>query len=252
MKFSIIIPNYNSEKWIEKCINSVLNQTFKDYELIIVDDISTDSSDAIVYNLIKNNENCKMIWNKTKRLNGGTRNVGIAEAQGDYIIFIDCDDWLKDNNVLQEINDNLNDQDIMFLSYECLTENACMPMILNFKDLNEAIKNIIVAPWTKIVKTKLLKETYFPEGTLFEDRIQHYKLLRKCKTFSNLGKTTHIWNRLNKNSISVGNDYVDYRFNYCGELYRFIKEIEDSEFKEYLKNELKGYLKSCDEMVENL
>ena len=86
MKFSVVIPNYNSEKWIEKCINSVLNQTFKDYEIIVVDDMSTDSSEAIAYDLLR--DKGTVIFNKTKRLNGGTRNVGIAEAQGDYILCI--------------------------------------------------------------------------------------------------------------------------------------------------------------------
>ena len=102
MKFSIIIPNYNSEKYIEKCIKSILNQTYKNYEIIIIDDISTDNSVEIIKKILKKPH--KLIINKTKRLSGGTRNVGIAEATGEYIIQIDSDDWFINNKVLEDIN----------------------------------------------------------------------------------------------------------------------------------------------------
>lgn len=250
--FSIIIPNYNSEKWIKKCLESILNQTYKKYEIMFIDDISTDNSLQIAIDTIGSKQPTTFIKNTTKRLNGGTRNVGIAEAIGDYIICIDCDDWLKDEKVLEDINNKLNGEDVMFLGYECLSKNNVFPMQLKYNNINEAIKDITCAIWTKVVKANLMKETPFPEGTLFEDRIQHYRLLMKCKTFTNLGRTTHIWNRLNENTTSERKDYVWYRFNYCGELYRLIQDIEDIEFKEYLKNELRDYLDSCNRMVEEI
>lgn len=251
MRFSIIIPNYNSEKWTTKCLESILKQTYKDYEVIFVDDMSIDNSVNIA-KTFKNKIDIKIIQLKQKRLNGGTRNVGIVEAKGDYTICIDCDDWFEDEKVLEDINNKINNEDIMFLGYKCHTKDYDFPMILNYKTINEAIKDITCAIWTKVVKTNLMKETLFPEGTLFEDRIQHYRLLMKCKTFVNLGRTTHVWNRLNENTTSERKDYNYYRFNYCGELYRLIKEIDNEELKEYYKNELKGYLDSCNKMVEEL
>ena len=103
-KFAIIVPNYNNDHgeykgktFLQNCIESILNQTYKDFELVFVDDMSSDTS---VETIKKYKDNrIHIIENKRKRYNGGSRNVGIAEAIGDYIICIDCDDWLIDNKV---------------------------------------------------------------------------------------------------------------------------------------------------------
>ena len=256
MRFSVVIPVYNNKEWLPKCFDSVLNQTFTDYEVILVNDMSTDGNEKIIKEYkSKFKEKCrgiKIINNKTKRLNGGTRNVGIAEATGEYIVFIDCDDWFKNNKVFEEINKALVDEDLLFIGYEFHAENMDKPNILKYEKISEAIMDVTCAPWTKVVKTSILKETPFPEGTLFEDRIFHYRLLMKIKSFKCLEKALYVWNRTNIQTICNRSDYVFYRFNYCGELYRLIKDIGEHEQKEFLKNELKGYLKSCNEMVEKL
>ena len=136
MRFSVIIPNYNSEEYIEKCLNSVLNQTFKDFEIIVIDDISSDNSVSKIKSLLRKQD--KLIINKTKRLNGGTRNVGILEAKGDYIICLDCDDWITNENIFQEINDNLKDEDIMFLGYQVLFSDRTVDQIPEYNNLIEA------------------------------------------------------------------------------------------------------------------
>ena len=253
MRFSIVIPNYNSEKWIEKCLNSVLEQTFKDYEIILVDDKSTDRSDAIAYNLIKNNNKCKIIWNRTKRLNGGSRNAGIAEAEGDYIICIDCDDWLIDDRVLEDIDKKLNGEDIMYLGFKIIGGQYKEEIILHFNDKKEEFHNPYAAPWLKVVKRELYLKHPFPEGTLYEDRIQNYELVLNSKTFTNLDRATHCWNRQNENSISKDTEkWKTYRFEYCGELYKLIQKTKDGEYRQELIEELRMYLNSCNEMVGEL
>ena len=87
MKYSIILPNYNSEKYIRRCIESVLNQTYKNFELIIVDDVSTDNSPDIIREYCSD-PRVKFIELTEKRFNGGTRNFGIDLASGDYILFL--------------------------------------------------------------------------------------------------------------------------------------------------------------------
>ena len=90
---SIIIPNYNKEKYIEKCVNSVLEQSYMPKEIIIVDDCSTDNSRRIIEKLAKENETIKLIYPKT---NGGVskaRNLGLQNASYDYVTFIDSDDF---------------------------------------------------------------------------------------------------------------------------------------------------------------
>lgn len=117
MKLSIVIPVYNLAQYIEKCLNSILNQPFKDYEIICVNDGSTDNS-LEVLNRYKDKI---IIIDKENEGSGVARNVGIDRAQGEYIFFIDGDDWLEDHVLEKIVNkaDELN-TDILFfggLSY---------------------------------------------------------------------------------------------------------------------------------------
>lgn len=252
MKFSIIIPFYNSEKWVSKCIDSVLNQTYKNYELILIDDLSTDNTYTEMLKYI-GFEKVKIIKNKSKRLNSGTRNVGICEATGDYIMFIDGDDWLKDEYVLEDIAKKLNGEDVIYLGFDMICADALIDSrVLKIKNKKEALNNMFPAPWLRVAKTKLYKDTLFPEGTMYEDRIQNTYMSLKAKTFTNLGRTTHIWNRNNENSATFNPRWGMYRFEYCGELYRLLQDVTDEEDREFIKNELKIYMGSCNDMVNEL
>lgn len=105
-KFSIIIPVYNTEKYLKKCLDSVLNQTFKDYEVIVVNDGSLDNSQSIID---------KYNFKSYKKKNGGlsdARNYGVLKANGEYILFLDSDDYYAPN-LLETLNNNLNDVDII-------------------------------------------------------------------------------------------------------------------------------------------
>lgn len=96
MRISIIVPVYNVEKYIEDCIKSILAQTFDDFELILIDDGSTDSSYSICYTYSKSNKKIKLL----KKENGGVssaRNLGLEQATGEYIAFIDSDDYVAPN-----------------------------------------------------------------------------------------------------------------------------------------------------------
>ena len=253
MRFSVIIPNYNNAPYLGRCLQSVLEQTFTDYEIIFIDDMSYDLSVDIAKKLLRKQD--KLIINKTKRLNGGTRNVGIVEAQGEYIICIDSDDFFKDNKVFEDINNSLqNNEDVLFLGYDTyFGQHSIIPYNPNHSNMIEGLQNCVCAIWTKVVKTSLLKETLFPEGTLFEDRIQHYRLLQKCKTFNCLSRSCILWDRTNSNSTSQrGLDFLRYEFHYAGELFQLIRETTDDKLKEYFKQELQGYIKHITEMAGEL
>ena len=119
-KFSIIVPNFNNGDWINKTIESVLNQTYKNWEMYIIDDMSTDNSVEVI-NEYKD-DRITLIQNKIKLYNGGSRNIGILKAKESnptgYLIFIDSDDWLANNNVLQTLNDFIEDEDLITLDYQ--------------------------------------------------------------------------------------------------------------------------------------
>lgn len=256
MRFSVIIPIYNNKEWLPKCFDSLLNQTFTDYELLLVDDMSEEDIGGILEEYEKKfKAKCKgvkIFHNKTKRLNGGSRNVAIVEAQGEYVFAMDCDDWLVDDYVLEDIDKKLNGEDIMFLGYTVYSGQSSFDLVPDFKNLDEALKGCSCALWTRVVKTDILKQVLYKEGTLFEDQGHHYRLIEKCKTFSCFGGVTHIWNRTNLHNISKRKDYEWYRFNFCGEMYELIRNTKDIARREYYKDVLKKYMNSCNEMVERL
>ena len=258
MKLSIVIPSYNNSKWLDKCFNSILEQTFTDYEVIVVDDMSTDDSMEIIkkYKNIFKTKGIKYTYEqcKSKRLSGGTRNEGILKASGEYILCIDSDDWLIDNEVLQDIANTLNGEDVMFLDYIAHQKNYDLLMQNRNDTKEEALHNIICAIWTKVVKRDLMLQCLFPEGTLFEDRIQHYEVVLKAKTITNFNKPAIMWNRLNDNSTSGNNNYLwnTYRFSYIGELYRLYNKLEPGDFKNYIKTEINHYMDLVKEMVDEL
>jgi len=126
IKFSIIIPVYNAEKYIEKCVVSILNQTYINIEIIIIDDGSKDNSLLI---LKKNTELDTRIKILTQNNSGPSiaRNVGIENATGDYISFIDADDWLEEN--------------AFQLLYKYISENAFPEIIMFNNFVNDSKKN---------------------------------------------------------------------------------------------------------------
>ena len=236
-KFSIIIPNYNNGKWLEQCLNSVLNQTYKNYEIIFIDDMSEDNSLEIANKMLKTPH--KVLKVPYKKYNGGTRNIGIMEATGDYIICIDSDDHLKNNNTLQEINDNLEDEDIMFLGFDLYKDGVedLFPFRPNYETMYQAFTNDVCAIWTKVVKTELLKNTLFPESTLAEDRVHHYRLCEKANSFTCLNKSTHVWNRSNTTSVTTKREAMWEMsiYKHLGEMYYFIHTTKNEQYKQYVQ-----------------
>lgn len=205
MRFSVVIPNYNSEKWISKLLDSIKSQTFKDYEVIIVDDMSTDNSFNIIADWLYDKEignKIRLFKNGRKRYNGGSRNAGVDTAIGEYILFADCDDYFYSNNVFQTIS-NIIDKthpDLVRLPYHYLVPNGEGDMMLHENSLEELTKTIFVAPWTKCIKRELFVP--FPENTLIEDVSQHIEQMDKIETIDYCPIQVISWNCRNEKSIS--------------------------------------------------
>ena len=226
MKYSIIIPNYNSEKWIGRCIESVLNQTYKNFELIIIDDMSTDNSPDIIrrYN---SDTRVKFIELSHKRYNGGTRNVGIDLASGDYILFLDCDDYIYENTSLEKLNAfiSYNRTDLVRVNYVARKNGGTGRVRLKERTLEEMSHTVFVAPWTKVIKRdKIVK---FPENTLLEDVSQHIEQIDKLETMSNSNVNWAVWNRDNENAISSDTAKYDKYSKRYSSVYRCVSDLID-------------------------
>ena len=218
-KIGIIIPNYNYEHTIEKCLTSIFNQTYNNYEIIFVDDMSTDNSVKIAQDtylkwLVKNGtkdkdyDKLKIIKLKQKRLNGGARNEGYLHLSDDvdYVYYVDSDDWLYNNECLEKINGRLQSKpDVLFVGmarYKNSKLETCF--IPQYKDKYEAIEG-----WSgscgKVIKKSLAtrQECLYNEGTLKEDKNQHCKICIYMNNFALLKEPIYVWNQENYKSVTT-------------------------------------------------
>jgi glycosyltransferase involved in cell wall biosynthesis len=237
MKYSIILPNYNSEKYIKRCIDSVLNQTYKNFELIIIDDMSTDNSPDIIREYCSDTR-VKFIELSQKRYNGGTRNVGIDLASGDYILFLDCDDYVYSNKALEELNNFImqNKTDLVRVSYVACKNGGTGKVRLREQTLQEMSHTVFVAPWTKVIKRE--KVVKFPENTLLEDVSQHIEQIDKLETMSNSNIVWSVWNRDNENAISADKAKYDRTSKRYTSVYRVVADLIDLQLThQYCKEE---------------
>ncbi len=189
-KVSIIIPIYNAEKTLVKCLESVVNQTYKNIEIILINDGSSDKSEAICKDYLEKDTRIIYIKQENKGI-GFTRNKGISLSTSDYICFVDSDDWVEDNYVELLINNLVKyDADISIgeVNYVFTVEDYLKkPKQLNEKiellKSEEALKLIFLDkelksfPWMKIFKKSLFKNIKYPENiTHFEDLATNYKI----------------------------------------------------------------------------
>lgn len=202
MKFSIVIPVYNVEKYVRECVESVLRQTFQDYEIILVDDGSTDDSPAICDELSRKERTVRCLHQANLGLSGA-RNAGLSEASGDYVIFIDSDDYLLDDQVLQEINTKTTSYpDVVQYGFKKVYESDgswgedVVPQFDSGVSTSEMLKSVLAnesyisTAWTKAVKTSLLKEKniFFRVGMISEDNDWYMNLLCHAERFECLSK----------------------------------------------------------------
>lgn len=191
MKVSIIIPVYNVSKYIERCLLSVLNQTWQDLEVILVDDCTPDNSMEIVVNLLAEHSRSsvvKIVVHKNNKGIAGARNTGILNATGDYLYFLDSDDYLAQQSIERLSSIALQyDVDVVIGEYEQVGDaHACISK-LDFAGLLEDNRSIIrsyakdewtVMPWNKLVRHELIRshQLYFEETIVHEDDLWSFKL----------------------------------------------------------------------------
>lgn len=211
MKFSVIVPVYNAENYLHKLVESVLQQTYKDYELILVDDGSTDGSYALMKQYAKRYDQIKA-YTKENTGPGMTRKFGFEKATGDLLFFVDSDDWITNSTVLEEIHNTFiknSTVDVLFFDREDIIGNT-KEVIRGFEEIEEGFHNIneireVIRPGlgAKILKRNILTPDMFIESKVFEDLFTTYLYLEKCNTFYYSSKSYYtIYHDVNSNSLS--------------------------------------------------
>jgi len=178
---SIITPCYNSERYIAKAIESVINQTFIDWELIIIDDKSTDNSLSIIKEFLKIEPKIKLIEQDINIGAANARNIGIKNAIGEYISFLDSDDiWLPEK--LEKQIKYMRDNNILltYCSYYTIDENDNIKNIRRAKDkvdFNDILKSNFIGNSTAIYNAKILGKRYF-ENIHHEDYLYWIRIIK--------------------------------------------------------------------------
>ena len=223
MILSIIIPIYNGQDYVARCINSLLNQNLpvESFEIIAINDGSIDSSVQIIEQFADKNENIRLV-NHTNRGLGATRNVGIELAKGKYIYFLDVDDYLA-TDTLKHLIDCINSNNLQVLTFQTQVTNFgklnksinknSFPLDINIVDGYQYIadNNYRNEAWWYIIDLEFLRNTglKFPEGVWMEDSIFTTKLFLSAKRMALLPLDAHRYVKVS-NSILSRKDPIHY------------------------------------------
>lgn len=238
-KISVIVPVYNVEKYLNRCVDSILNQTFEDFELILVNDGSPDNCGNICDEYAQKDNRVKVIHKK----NGGVssaRNAGIDTAQGEYIMFVDSDDWINENM----LNDmyNMPDSDMKVSSIRMIGKDNSTEYIIDTKmytqeDLligffSEAFPIIcFCGPWCKLYKKDIIfnNAIRFNEYmSLGEDTYFNLNYIKHCKSIYT-SEQIYYYYYMRENSESL---FTKFRLN----MYYDVRKVFDLKVK--MANEL--------------
>lgn len=218
IEISIVVPVYNVEKYLKKCIESILEQTFKNFELILVDDGSLDNSSNICDYYKQYDSRVKVIHKKNGGLSSA-RNIGIEMSKGKYITFVDSDDYI-DKYYCEHMMmiDQYIDVDIIICDYKRFNEEDTYKSDqyrgyneINFEvmDGKSVCKELYLDKSTKftiacgkLYKKELFSRYRYPENRIHEDEFITYKLLYYSKKIINLNECLYYY-RVNPNSITL-------------------------------------------------
>lgn len=191
---TVIIPVYNVERFLSRCIDSVLSQSYKNLEILLIDDGSTDGSSEICDHYAERDYRIKVIHQKNQGI-AAVRNVGVLKATGEYLFWLDSDDYVSEE-IIYKLYNNLEkhhaemsicnfakgmESEYTFQSKknaECIEFDAKYGQEMIYKDDHYAF--IMAASWAKLIKKELYDGLKYPEGKLFEDIYMSHHLIQRC------------------------------------------------------------------------
>lgn len=223
VKISVIIPVYNEEKYLRECLDSIINQTLTDIEIICVNDGSSDDSLNILKEYCEKDNRIRIISQENKGL-GASRNNGLDNATGEYIYFIDSDDYLK-NTTLEELyniatKDNLDLVIFKLVNFNPQTNEkdytySDMPFLtglddFSFTDITDDLLSIDVTVPTKLFKQELVNNIRFNEELIFEDNLFFIEYIFRARRIKFHDECLY-WRRVHDTSIinSENRNYID-------------------------------------------
>lgn len=244
IKVSVIVPTYNVENYIDRCIESLLHQTLDEIEFIIVNDGSTDSTKEKINKYLPNDK--IRLYNRTNHGIGNTRNFGLTCARGEYIGFVDSDDYIAPN-MFEELYNKAksSDLDVVVCDYYRHFEvsdklmidkisNMNSHTIYNLKETPNLINQINLSPWNKLYKKTLinLEIENFPETLKYEDVPFVARMLISANSIGKINKPLYYYLIHKKSETTIMNEKVFDLFKIFDIL------LKEHGAKDYLKDEL--------------
>ena len=208
---SVVVPVYNVEKYLRQCLESIINQTYKRLEILVVDDGSTDGSAALCDEYLSRDERVQ-VFHVTNQGLSAARNYAIDRAKGKFLAFVDSDDWLEEKaiQILVDTARTMNADVVscrFFQEYVNKTEESSgtrEPFTAQGEDILKAVVigcKISNDVWNKLYKAELFSSIRYPVGRVYEDLATTYQLLQKADRLTHIPDCLiHYRNR--KNSIS--------------------------------------------------
>lgn len=218
---SVIVPIYNVEPYLRHCIDSILSQTYHNLEIILIDDGSTDCSGKIADSY--QDPRIRVLHTDNHGLSTA-RNLGIGVANGEYLCFVDSDDWIEPE-LLNTVISEIGDADIVCFGFN----NSCYD--LNIYNRIEAISALINEKlpetiWSKLYRKEVFKNIRFPDGRVCEDIATTYKLFLQASSIVCINKTGyHYTQRQNSICHTYRLDYFIDNWNARLERYNVCKQL---------------------------
>lgn len=183
---TVVMPNYNGHRFVEQAIDSVLNQTYPNFELLVVDDCSKDDSLQLIQQKAKSDDRIRVIALEHNAGVANARNVGIKEAKGEFIALLDNDDLWTDDKLERQLALANKGADIVYCSYDFIDEQNnsikkpfVVPQQTNF---NKMLASSVISCSTSFIKTELMQAQPFNPDFYHEDYVLWMELLRVCPT----------------------------------------------------------------------
>ena len=264
---SVIVPVYNVKDYLRRCLDSIVNQTYKNLQIILVDDGSTDGSEKICDEYAKKDQRIMVIHKKNEG-QSIARKVGLECSNGELISFIDSDDFISLNfyydmqkpfankkidmtyckvyQFSQKVEDKILENNNTKTNYICKTKEECL------KDLvsnNSIINNYMC---NKLYKRELFNDIVFPHNNVFEDLAIMYKIIDKIKTACLVDKKLYFYfNREGSSSKKISSSNIIYKMRIIIERENYIKENYSNIVSNYEMYHIKNIIYCCSAISKN-
>ena len=259
-RFSVIVIAYNIEEYIQRAIESVEKQSLYDYELIVVDDCSKDKTEEKIIEMCNKYNNITFLKTETNKQAGGARNTALNIAKGQYVLFLDGDDYLAADDVLEKLNTVIgNDEpDVVYLGFQIdgNRKEVVLPTPETCTKTYKVAVDKYPNPWSKCWRREHLDKynVRFPENRFYEDVLFIYNAIMKSNSYKIAPFVVHTYISGRKNSMTttISLKNVDDTIKNLKDLFEMRKVEPTNEIDMIIKREVNMCKKRLDMTLKAL